>query len=91
MSMVLLSNGNFANRQPKKVGKVEVKTEQYEFSHGKQPRGFGNWFFCPAEHYGKLDYFNHCYALSQQTYTSAKLNAMKLAKMKGVSSLVVCP
>ena len=24
---------------------MEIETTQYEFSHGKKPRGYGNWAF----------------------------------------------
>ena len=29
----------------KEKTKMEVSTTQYEFSHGKKPRGFGTWGF----------------------------------------------
>jgi hypothetical protein len=29
----------------------EFNTTEYEFSHGKKPRGTGNWAFIPADSY----------------------------------------
>lgn len=63
---------------------IDVSTREYEFSHGKQPRGYGMWAFffegidVPAEpfwHTGK--------------YAEAKRFAVAYARTKGYSIVKV--
>jgi hypothetical protein len=57
---------------------VEVDHSNYKFTHGKEPRGEGNWAF-HNEKNGSLDSgFTH-----RGTYTAAKSAAKKWASSKG--------
>jgi len=59
---------------------VYVSTTEYQFSHGKQPRGTGNWAFFFTDAY--VFWFNG-------PYGAAKRAAVTEAKRRGVSSIKV--
>ena len=60
---------------------IRVSTREYEFSHGKQPKGRGHWAFQIGERVGFID----------GTYTEAKKLAGKQAKQEGVEIIEVLP
>jgi hypothetical protein len=62
---------------------VEVNTNEYEFSHGRKPRGFGSWAFEV-----KGDVY---WCKSSQTYTDAKREAMAEARRVNAREVKVCP
>jgi len=64
-----------------KKSAVRVYTEQYEFSHGKKPRGDGRWAFYFD---GETDprFFDG-------TYTEARDQAKSYAAFKGVTQVKV--
>ena len=63
--------------------KVRVITTEYEFVHGKKPRGTGHWFFHIKE--GAVEA-----AISMPgTYTEATKGAKKFARNIGVSEIKV--
>ena len=59
--------------------KVQVNTTEYEFSHGKKPRGFGQWVF----------FFGNVMFTYNGTYGDAKKAAMKTAKEQGYTEVMV--
>jgi hypothetical protein len=61
--------------------RVHVNTDTYRNSHGKQPRGRGNWWF---------DIAGESYAINAY-YTEAKNKARAYAVMHGVRFIQVLP
>ncbi len=64
--------------------KTRFVTTDYEFSHGKKPRGFGSWVFfsdrsCETE---------FCW-VHQSTYANARKEANRRAAEAGVDTLYV--
>lgn len=55
---------------------VQVSTSEYQFSHNKMPRGFGNWAFFFGDEQEPV-FFNSC------TYSEAKKKAVAQAKKYG--------
>lgn len=58
---------------------MRVSTTDYEFTHGRKPRGFGMWWFCisachqeTAPYVTMMTYTGH--------YSEAKAKAIKAAK-----------
>lgn len=64
---------------------IEVNTREYQFSHGRLPRGRGYWAFRfdgdPEAFWSKPD----------QTYREALGDARKLAACHGATEITVCP
>ncbi len=60
---------------------MTVNTSEYEFSHGRKPRGFGLWVFQVGEEMVWL----------RGAYTATKKQAIRNAKDKGVDSITVLP
>lgn len=50
----------------------EFITTEYQFSHGKKPRGFGHWAFIPADSYWPKEIPSDGIAWAHGTYTDAK-------------------
>ncbi len=78
--------------QGKLVGEAEVGNTDYEFAHGKKPKGHGSWFF--VVHRGGIDFGKDVEGedyiqLHQMSYGDAKKAAIKWAKSKGHTSLFV--
>lgn len=80
--------------QGKLVGatEAEVGNTDYEFTHGKKPKGQGSWFF--VAHRGGVDFGKDVEGedyiqLNQMSYGDAKKAAVKWAKSKGHTSLFV--
>ena len=60
---------------------IEIKTSEYEFAHGKKPRGYGGWaFFFGNE---TEPFWAH------GTYSEAKKMAIAMAVIKKVSVIRV--
>lgn len=60
---------------------IRVDTEKYRASHGKNPKGSGQWIFKIA---GKEQGITGSYA-------SAKKQAQEIAKKKGETFIIVMP
>ena len=62
---------------------LEVKRDNYQFSHGRKPRGRGNWAFklIPS---GEVTWF-------QGFYTEGIKEARRMAKRKGDWAVEVLP
>lgn len=78
--------------QGKLVGEAEVGATDYEFAHGKKPKGHGSWFF--VAHRGGINFSKDVEGedyiqLHQMSYGDAKKAAIKWAKSKGHTSLFV--
>ena len=63
-----------------KTTKVTVSTRDYEFSHGRTPKGQGNWVFIFPNN--TIDWF-------RGTYTEARKAAIARAKSQGFTSIDV--
>lgn len=78
--------------QGKLVGEAEVGNTDYEFTHGKKPKGHGSWFFVAHRggiNFGKDIEGEDYIQLHQMNYGDAKKAAIKWAKSKGHTSLFV--
>lgn len=80
--------------QGKLVGATEadVSNTDYEFTHGKKPKGQGSWFF--VAHRGGINFSKDVEGedyiqLNQMSYGDAKKAAVRWAKSKGHTSLFV--
>lgn len=76
----------------KLVGEAEVGNTDYEFAHGKKPKGHGSWFFVAHRggiNFGKDVEGEDYIQLHQMSYGDAKKAAIKWAKSKGHTSLFV--
>ena len=69
--------------------KATVETVEFERAHGRMPRGFGSWAFCPFEHYRSSDYLDHVFWFTG-TYGAAKRAAVAHFSALGVADVVVC-
>lgn len=58
----------------KTTKKPRVETRPYVTSHGREPRGYGSWAFCPASHYSRGDYLDFT-RWFKGTYGEAKKQA----------------
>jgi len=68
-----------------RAARVEVRTEEYEFAHGKAPRGSGQWIFdmgSGATHHA-FSYYGR--------FTEARKAAVKDAKVHGYTRVEVGP
>jgi hypothetical protein len=67
---------------------VTIKTTQYAFSHGKEPRGTGRWMF-ECREYGKPAETLSAYG----TYTEAKKAVVAMLKERGAKypTIIVLP
>ena len=78
--------------QGKLVGESEVSNTDYEWTHGKKPKGTGSWFFVAHKggvNFGKDVEGEDYIQLNQMSYADAKKAAIKWAKSKGHTSLYV--
>lgn len=69
--------------------KVHVSDRPYVTSHGRSPRGFGSWGFCPANKWDSNDYLNHV-VFFKGTYAEARKEAKAHFALLGISFVVVC-
>ena len=75
--------------------KVTVNTTEYQFSHGRKPRGNGGWFFYskntgPGTTYtmGMPDNMQEL-VWGTGTYTEIKKMAVAKAKEQGITEIIV--
>ena len=66
---------------------MEVNTNQFEFSHGRKPRGRGNWGF----EFRRSPNEDHLTFWHMGTYSEAKRAAVREAKACGAWTVVVLP
>lgn len=66
--------------------RVEVSTTQYQFAHGKAPRGRGYWAFEFPGQGTNQPWF----APGQQSYSEARRAAVAEANRRGVCFVRVC-
>lgn len=66
---------------------IEIITTQYEFSHGRKPRGRGFWAFAPVRNpeAGNIIW------TGQMTYADAKKHVATIARERGITTLHVLP
>lgn len=68
---------------------VTVNVNRFVFAHGSQPRGNGNWAFCPASKYDGDDYLNFVRRF-RGSYSEARKAAIASFREAGIYSIVVC-
>ena len=61
---------------------ITIKTTQYQFSHGKKPRGFGVWAFGIQ---------GETYFTTPMKYSAAMQDACKMATLKKATEIEVLP
>lgn len=66
--------------------RVEFNTTEYQFSHGKQPRGRGSWAFAFSRNAPVEEMF---WTPGSTTYAEAKKMAKAEAERRGVSTVYV--
>lgn len=69
---------------------VYFSTDEYEQAHGRRPRGYGSWAFCPREYYRGNDYLEHTKWFNGCTYGEAKRQARAAFAAVGVDEVEVC-
>ena len=74
------------------LDEAEVGNTDYQFAHGRTPKGHGSWFF--VAHRGGVDFSKDVEGedyiqLHQMSYSDAKKAAVKWAKSKGLSQIFV--
>ena len=65
---------------------IEVNTNRYQFSHGKMPRGRGNWCFYMSRSDNDP---NKQFWINDASYAEAKKQAIKKARELGVTIITV--
>ena len=60
---------------------VTIRTSQYVFSHGREPRGWGMWVF-------EIDGERFCHA---GKYSDAKKSAVAMARVRNATTVTVMP
>ena len=66
---------------------MNVDTTEYQFSHGKTPRGRGCWMFSA----GRNGAWTEIRVPGARTYGEAKAYAIREARALGCDELAVCP
>jgi hypothetical protein len=56
---------------------AEFKTTEYEFEHGRKPRGFGTWAFLPADGHWHLSAPLDGPVMITDSYSNAKRECAK--------------
>jgi hypothetical protein len=74
------------------LDEADVGNTDYQFTHGRMPKGHGSWFF--VAHRGGVDFSKDVEGedyiqLHQMSYGDAKKAAVKWAKSKGLSQIFV--
>jgi hypothetical protein len=71
---------------------VKVDSTPYAREHGAQPRGAGNWAFCPRVAYqSKTGNYLDSVLWSSGPFGEAKADARVVFASRGVVDVVVCP
>ncbi|HTB46628.1 MAG TPA: hypothetical protein VK741_23625 [Acetobacteraceae bacterium] len=68
--------------------RIEFKTRQYQFAHGKQPRGFGYWAFTYGGDEGEALFAPHAMSLTDAKKWVAAV-AREQAAASGFSGTLV--
>lgn len=66
--------------------RVEVSTREYEFSHGKAPRGFGSWAFFFDDRSMRVE---DAFWVNQSTFADARRAARVEAARRGCDTVFV--
>ena len=74
---------------PIRLSDVEFNTNEFERSHGRQPRGRGGWGFVAYEFSRANNYLDHVKWFNG-TYQDAKRQARAAFAAEGVMEVVVC-
>ena len=93
--MDLLAARSAPERERARQMSVEVKSSEFEFSHGRSPRGFGTWAF-QFSNEGASRSFPPKSATSPvftpaMNFGEARRMAVQAARMFGFSVVWVCP
>jgi hypothetical protein len=73
-----------------KMTRVEFNTDEYVFSHGHSPKGYGSWAFVPYGLHHRGNYLDYVKWFNAMTYGDAKRAAAKAFAAEGVDKVVVC-
>lgn len=68
---------------------VHFDQREYESTHGRQPRGPGNWAFCPRRHYNGDNYMAHVLWITAG-FGEAKKRAAEHYRRNGETDIIVC-
>jgi hypothetical protein len=69
-----------------------ISTTDYQFSHGHAPRGIGGWlFFLGPRVAFHADNYLERVIMARGTYRDCKAKAIQMARLAGVTEIVVCP
>ena len=66
---------------------IEIRTEHFEFSHGKPPRGYGHWGF--AEDPRESDADKMVWYTGK--WSNARKNAIAWCRIQNIDQLFVMP
>jgi len=66
--------------------KIEFNTTEFVFEHGHSPRGVGQWAFRLGHKDGSI-----VWVPGALSFTEAKKQIRAIARVRGVSTLLVCP
>ena len=69
---------------------MEFYTDEYEFAHGRAPRGRGGWAFVPADKASLPNYLDYVFWAPSGTYREAKAAAKAHFSALGVDAVAVC-
>ena len=88
--MLLLKNFKKERKDSKMIRqKIEINTWEYEFSHGKKPRGFGSWAFGLGHKNPHID--DIFWTPGAMLYSEAVKLAKKEAAQLGVKVIYTLP
>ena len=65
---------------------ITVNTNQYQFSHGRKPRGYGGWFFYRSN---TGNWIEDTLVWGTGTYSEMKKLAIAEAKIEGITEIIV--
>lgn len=89
--MLIISKEKMEEREMKN-GMVRIDTKDYEFSHGSQPKGRGNWLFCDKRHpENEMDAEVLISTGGFTRYSEAKNYAQRMAAAQDIKRLYVLP
>lgn len=69
---------------------IDINTSEYEYAHGKKPRGQGSWAFCPRQNYMEPYYLDHCVWFTGLYSEARKQAVAHFSKQAGNPVIVVC-
>lgn len=71
--------------------KLKFYSDDYVFSHGKAPRGWGSWAFCPLAKVPRKDYLDHTVWSPAMTLGEAKKWLATQVASTGYSNWAILP